>query len=497
MTRRAAWSWSIVVVSAVVLFGAAWHYYRKHRPPPVTYQTAEVTRRRVVGKVTATGTLLATVTVQVGSQVSGNIQKLLADYNSTVKKGQLIAKINPLIFEAAVEQAKANYASAKAALVSARAQADLAGKQLAREQALEKDNLAAKQDVDTAQSNADVTTAQVQVATAALAQSEAQLHQAETNLSFTNIVSPIDGTVISRSVDVGQTVAASLQAPTLFTIAEDLRKMQVNTNVSEGDVGRVEEGMAATFTVDAFPGQRFRGRVSQIRNAATTVQNVVTYDAVIDVDNSDLRLRPGMTANVTIVYADHRDVLAVPNAALRFRPPPEANVQARTRAPSDRRRGGEGAESGSASSGSDGSGTSGGAPRAPGAASGWGAGGGWASDGAGGDARRGAGAGGWASDGAGGDARRGGAGGGWASGGGNGGWTSGGAAGGGGSGGEGRHGHDGGAADSRTVWKLAGGEPVALVVTAGLSDGAFTEIVGGDAQEDDAIIVDATVTGKA
>lgn len=467
MTRRVVLTWSIVIASAAVLFGAAWHYYRQHRPPPVTYQTAPVGRRRVVGRVTATGTLLATVTVQVGSQVSGNIQKLGADYNSAVKKGQLIAKINPLLFEAAVEQAKANYASAKAALVSAKAQADLAAKQLAREQALEKDNLAAKQDVDSAQSNADVTAAQVQVAVAALAQAEAQLHQAETNLSFTNIVSPIDGTVISRSVDVGQTVAASLQAPTLFTIAEDLRKMQVNTNVSEGDVGRIEEGMAATFTVDAFPGQRFRGRVSQIRNAATTVQNVVTYDAVIDVDNSDLRLRPGMTANVTVVYADRRDVLAVPNAALRFRPPPEAKLQAKNRPPGEHRRGG-GGEGGDASSAGPGAAaaTAGGGP---GAGMGPRA---FAGTGGGGDR------GGWA----------GGGGGAW--GGGAGGW--GGAS-------EWRHGHDGGgggASDSKTLWKLVGGEPVAVTVVTGLSDGAFTEIVSGDAKEDDSVIVDATVTGK-
>src|SRR5580658_6155822 len=147
-----------------------------------------------------------------------------------------------------------------------------------------------------------------------------------TNLSYTDIVCPIDGTVISRSVDVGQTVAASLQAPILFTIAEDLTKMQVNTNVSEGDVGRLEEGMPAYFTVDAYPGERFKGKISQIRNSATTVSNVVTYDAVIDVSNLDLRLRPGMTANATVTYADKKDVLAVPNAALRFRPPPEANV---------------------------------------------------------------------------------------------------------------------------------------------------------------------------
>ena len=189
-----------------------------------------------------------------------------------------------------------------------------------------------------------VTAAQVDVAAASVAQSEAQLHQAQANLSYTDIISPIDGVVISRSVDVGQTVAASLPAPVLFTIAEDLTKMQVNTNVSEGDVGRLEDGMPAYFTVDAFPGERFKGKIRQIRNAATTVQNVVTYDAVIDVDNADLRLRPGMTANVTVIYADKKDVLAVPNAALRFKPPPEANVAkaagsaARRRARRDGRR---------------------------------------------------------------------------------------------------------------------------------------------------------------
>jgi HlyD family secretion protein len=325
MKRRiVAWLASSLLVAIACVF--AWRYHKAHRPPPVTYQTTPVSRRRVVGRVTATGTLLATVTVQVGTQISGRISKLFADYNSPVKKGQLVAKIDPLLFQAAVEQARANYVAAQAALKSSKAQADLAAKQFAREQMLLKENLAAQQDVDTAQSNAEVTVAQVDVAAAAVAQTEAQLHQAQTNLSYTDIVSPIDGTVISRSVDVGQTVAASLQAPILFTIAEDLSKMQVNTNVSEGDVGRLEQGMSAYFTVDAYPGQRFRGKISQIRNAATTVSNVVTYDAVIDVDNADLRLRPGMTANSTVTYADKRDVLAVPNAALRFRPPPEANV---------------------------------------------------------------------------------------------------------------------------------------------------------------------------
>jgi len=319
---RILWSTAILLVAGGGL--AYWRYRKAHAPPPVTYQTAQVSRRRIVGRVTATGTLLATVTVQVGTQVSGRIQRLFVDYNSPVKKGQIVAKIDPLLFQAAVEQAKANYGSSKASLESATAQALMADKQYAREQTLQKDNLASQQDVDTAQTNASVAHAQVEVAKASLAQASAALHQAQTNLNYTDIISPIDGTVISRSVDVGQTVAASLQAPVLFTIAEDLRRMQVNTNISEGDVGRLEQGMPASFTVDAYPGQRFNGTISQIRNAASTVQNVVTYDAVVDVDNSDLRLRPGMTANVTVVYAERKDVLAVPNAALRFRPPSEA-----------------------------------------------------------------------------------------------------------------------------------------------------------------------------
>jgi HlyD family secretion protein len=321
MRRIAIWVSVLVVLGAVGFFG--WRYRKAHAPPPYTFQTEAVTRHHIVGKITATGTLLATVTVTVGTQVSGRVQKILVDYNSPVKKGQLIAKIDPLLFEAALEQSRANHAQAQAQLESTKAQALLTQKLYARELALQKDNLAAQQDVDTAETNAAVATANVAVAKASLAQAQASLHQAETNLDYTNIVSPIDGTVISRSVDVGQTVAASLSTPTLFTIAQDLTRMQVNTNVSEGDVGRLVEGMAAYFTVDAFPGRRFRGKISQIRNAATTTQNVVTYDAVIDVDNSDLKLRPGMTASSTVVYAEKDDVLAIPNTALRFHPPPD------------------------------------------------------------------------------------------------------------------------------------------------------------------------------
>jgi len=321
MKRIALWLCLVVVLGACGFF--AWRYQKAHAAPAYTFQTEAVTRHHIVGKITATGTLLATVTVTVGTQVSGRVQKIMVDYNSPVKKGELIAKIDPLLFQAALEQSRANYVQAQAQLESTKAQASLTQKLYARELALQKDNLAAQQDVDTAETNAAVAVANVAVAKASLAQAQASLHQAETNLDYTNIVSPIDGTVISRSVDVGQTVAASLSTPTLFTIAQDLRKMQVNTNVSEGDVGRLEEGMEASFTVDAFPGRRFKGKISQIRNAATTTQNVVTYDAVIDVDNADLKLRPGMTASSTVVYAEKHDVLAIPNPALRFHPPPE------------------------------------------------------------------------------------------------------------------------------------------------------------------------------
>jgi HlyD family secretion protein len=316
-------SWIVV---ALVLGGLAFGIVRwqsRRGAPEITYRTAPIERRKIVARVTASGTLQATVTVQVGAQVSGRVSKLFADFNSTVKKGQLIAKIDPQLFTAAVERERANHAAAKAGLIRAQAQqkdAELAQK---RAKSLHEQGLASAAELQTADTNLAVAIAQTEVAKATLQQQNAALHQATVNLSYTDIVSPIDGIVISRSVDVGQTVAASLQAPVLFTIAEDLKKMQVHTSVAEGDVGRLAPGMETSFTVDAFPGQRFKGKISQIRNAAQTVQNVVTYDAVIDVDNDDLRLRPGMTATTTIVYAERSDALALPNAALRFKPPAE------------------------------------------------------------------------------------------------------------------------------------------------------------------------------
>ncbi|MGD0523866.1 MAG: efflux RND transporter periplasmic adaptor subunit [Polyangiaceae bacterium] len=320
MKNRLVWLAVLVILAtAGVVY---WRYREAHRPPEVVYKTAPVEKRHIVGKVTASGTLSALVTVQVGTQVSGRISKLYADYNSHVKKGELVAKIDPQLFEASVQQAQANYLQAKAGVVTAKANAHNADLQYARTKSLKEANLAAQQDLDTAEANVATTHAAIDAANAQLAQAAAQLNTAQVNLSYTSIISPIDGVVISRSVDTGQTVAASLSAPTLFTIAQDLTKMQVDTNVSEGDVGRLQVDMKTYFTVDSFPGQRFNGTIRQIRNAATTLQNVVTYDAVIDVDNSDLRLRPGMTANVTIVYDERRDALAVSNAALRFRAPP-------------------------------------------------------------------------------------------------------------------------------------------------------------------------------
>jgi HlyD family secretion protein len=340
--------WGALVLVLALVAGTSYVLKRRSGKPKVQWETAAVDRGRITARVTATGTLSALVTVQVGSQVSGSIQKLFADFNSTVKKGQVIAKIDPRLFQAALENARANYAQAKATLHKDEVQAQFAGRQFQRQGNLAKEKLIAPSDFDTAESNAGTTLAQVEADRANVKQAQAILHQAEVNMALTDIVSPTDGTVISRNVDVGQTVAASLQAPILFVIAEDLRKMQVDTSVAEADVGKLRAGMAATFSVDAFPGEPFKGTVRQIRNAATTVQNVVTYDAVIDVDNSDLKLRPGMTANVTFVFANKDDVLRVTNAALRFRPSPELVSALKLEVPHGHRSGTDGVSNGPA-----------------------------------------------------------------------------------------------------------------------------------------------------
>lgn len=315
-------SWVTGVVAVGVLGalagGVAW-WQRKPAEKAPTFVTAPVTRGDVVSRVTATGTLSALVTVQVGTQVSGRIQSLKADFNSAVKKGDVLATLDPELFSAALAQASASERVAAANVTKAKAQAADAERKHRRTAELAGQKLVAQADLDAAQAEVEVAKASIEGAEAQLAQAQAQRKQAQVNLAYTTISSPIDGTIISRAVDVGQTVAASLQSPTLFTIAENLARMQVNTSVAEADVGKLKEGAEATFTVDAFSTRRFTGRIRQIRYAATVVSNVVTYDAVIDVENPELLLRPGMTANVTFITQEVQDVLRVPNAALRFR----------------------------------------------------------------------------------------------------------------------------------------------------------------------------------
>jgi HlyD family secretion protein len=271
-----------------------------------TYQTANVTRGSITQAVTATGTLNPVLNVQVGSQVSGNISKLFADFNSQVKAGQVVAQIDPALFQATVTQAEGDVASAQAALELARLNAK-------RTQDLFTRKTSSQADLDQAMANLHQGEANVKI-------KQGALDKAKADLEHCTITSPIDGVVISRSVDVGQTVAASLQAPVIFQIANDLAKMQIDSNVAEADVGVVQVGQDVDFTVDAFPTQTFHGKVVQVRNAPITVQNVVTYDTVIGVSNPDLKLKPGMTANVSIIAARKDNVLQIKNAALRYRP---------------------------------------------------------------------------------------------------------------------------------------------------------------------------------
>lgn len=312
-------------VTAAIAAGAyfAYTHFAGAKSDAVTYQAAKVQRGRVVSQVTATGTLQPRVTVQVGSQVSGRILEMHADFNSQVKKGQLLAKLDPQLLDASVTRAKASLSAAQAGLSRASAQKKDAYLKYTRAKALAAKSLVAKADVDSAWAAYESAKASVSTAWADLQQTKAALDQAKTNQAYATIISPIDGVVISRDVDVGQTVAASLSAPTLFTIAESLEKMEIHTSVAESDVGKVKPNQRVNFTVDAYPNERFRGVVKQIRYSPKTESNVVTYDAVIAVENPELKLRPGMTANVNFIVAQANDALLVPNAALRFKPSPE------------------------------------------------------------------------------------------------------------------------------------------------------------------------------
>jgi len=344
-----------VVLVAAIAAAAAWNYYNSKADPP-EYLFGAVQRGDIVLEVAASGTLEAVTTVQVGTQISGTIAELYADFNDRVEKGRLLARLDDSLLRTQLEQQQANVATAeanlnddRAALASGKAniekcRVDVLDKErkLKKTEELYRDSLVPSDDLETAQAALDASVAaqraveaqqlsleaRLKADEARRNQSQAALRQAEVNLERTIIRSPISGTVVSRDVDLGQTVAASLSAPTLFTIAGDLSKMQVHTSIDEADVGKIRAGMSANFTVDAYPGQVFHATVSQVRLAPTVVQNVVTYSAILDVANPEMKLKPGMTAGVKILIDKAADALLIPNAALRYRPAPATEKKA-------------------------------------------------------------------------------------------------------------------------------------------------------------------------
>ena len=320
------------LISAVMLVGLAiggYVFFNGERKTPIRYRTAVIERGSVVSIVTATGSIVPVVSVQVGTQVSGMIKSLHADFNSVVKAGDIVAIIDPEPFRARRDQAASNLEMAKANVGRAKNEQAQRQRELNRAQSLAAQQFVSQNDVDMAVTNAQGADAQVNVSMAQVKQAEAAVNAADLDLKYTTIRSPVNGIVVARNVEVGQTVAASFATPNLFLIALDLTKMQVDTNVSESDIGGITEGKEATFTVDAYPGIPFAGTIRQVRLAPIAVQNVVTYNVVIGVDNKDLRLKPGMTANVSIVVAQRDNVLKVPNAALRFVPPKSELVASR------------------------------------------------------------------------------------------------------------------------------------------------------------------------
>ena len=427
-----------ILVLAVVAGGAAFLWIKKpwaKGETPVTFSTVTVSKGNIAAQVTASGTLSAVGTVQVGAQVSGKIVELHADFNDKVKKGQVLAKLDESVLKAQIEQMQAAYDLSVANLKKAQVTAKNAKVQLDRQKSLHDQQLVAGATVDQFQVDYDTDLAQIAAAQADVSRSAANLKQARTNLSYATIYSPTDGVVLSRAVDVGQTVAASLQAPTLFTIAEDLARMQIDTAVAEGDVGALKEGMKANFSVDAFPGKTFEGVVRQVRNAPTTNSGVVTYDAVIDVDNKELNLRPGMTANVTFVLQQVADAIKIPNAALRFKPSRDQMMALAEKFGLKRRGSGAGGSGGGGGRGERGSGGGGRGERGSGA-----------TDGSGGPRM---------------DAMTGASGGGMK-----------------------------GTGDRKPVWKLVDGKPKMSFVKTGLTDGSSTQMLEGDLQPGDQLITE-------
>ena len=310
----------MIIAAALVIavLGAAF-FYLKSSGSAVPYTTQKPLRCDIRETVSATGTVNAVTTVLVGTQVSGTIQKLYADYNSMVKEGQILALIDPASFEAQVAQSSANLLLAEANLEKAKIALRDTHTNFERNKILFEKNFVSKSDLDASETAYLSAAAQIKASEAQVAQARASLQLAQTNLRYTKILSPVNGTVISRSVDVGQTVAASFQTPTLFTIAQDLTQMQIDASIDEADIGRIKAGGPVAFTVDAYPEMTFKGNVSEIRNAPTTVQNVVTYSVIVKVDNPELKLKPGMTTSLSFIVADKNNVLCIPNAALRVK----------------------------------------------------------------------------------------------------------------------------------------------------------------------------------
>jgi HlyD family secretion protein len=356
----------LVVIAAIGAGAAA--YYIRREAPQVVVNTSPVTRGDIVDTIGSTGTLQAVTTVQVGSQVSGNISWLGADFNSIVKKDQVIAKLDPSLLDAQVQQAKANLAKSQADLERNKVAQTDAQQKYSRAKDLAAQNLIAQADLDAAKVTLDSARAQIQSSEATVTQAKASLNQAQVNLDHTIITAPIDGIVTQRSVDVGQTVASSLQAPTLFIIAADLTKMQVSANIDESDVGRIRPGQHVTFKVDAFPTEQFDGTVVQIRLQPVVQSNVTTYGTIISVPNPDLKLKPGMTANLKVEVSKRTNVLRIPNAGIRFRPTPEVFAALNQPVPPEAvAGGGRGGRNGSAQGGSRG-GSAPGGTGAPGVA---------------------------------------------------------------------------------------------------------------------------------
>lgn len=320
-SKRSRLPWLIGIVVVMAAGGGGLWYWWTSGTPPVPYKTALVDRGPITAIVTATGTVNPVISVQVGSQVSGKVSQLFADFNSKVTKGQVLAQIDQKSFKARLSQARAAVKSAKGNLAKANVSASQRMREFDRMAALRPQAFVSQADVDLAETNYRDAAANVEVLQAQLDQAQAVLASAELDLGYTTIYSPVDGIVVSRNVDVGQTLAAAFQTPILFVIAQDLTQMQVNANVSESDIGGVKEGTEAHFRVDAYPKQFFEGVVTQVRNAPISIQNVVTYDVVITVSNPELKLKPGMTANVTIVTSRKEHPLRMPNGALRFRMP--------------------------------------------------------------------------------------------------------------------------------------------------------------------------------